>query len=906
MFIDGGLAMRNLVIVCVLTALASCCFATIVLDPVPAIPKGVDGLKTEHAYVDIFTKEEIGPMPRPHTDISQGAETGDPNFYIEMSEMLGKIGARLVRCDPFADTSKIVVTPDGKVKIDFSAADAICDALARAGAKPCWNIASFPKEMMEGNRPKADLLDQFVYQVTYHWNVEQKRGIQYYEYLNEPGGFDGERFEVVVKAAHRADPSVKVGGPAVMGCPLEILEETVKYCKERNIPLGFLSFHLYYEMPEGFLDYVEKVEQILAKYPGTEDVEILLTEWGVDAGISGSCDTLYNAAYYCSILKSVMHKWPRVHPMHFEFRDGWDAIGPSRDLWGRWGMVTYPNLLPKPVYNAGLMWNMMADTEIKAVSTNPDVQVIAAKNDHKVSILIWSWPKEYQKLLANSIRMSTSPLDIPVKIRVHGLPFKSPGVRYRRYVVDQTHSNLSFDIYTSDLQKVHDVILAHSGPGKEKNLTDDFETEIILPLHAVTLIELLPEDRPPVNVEAVSDKFRIWTGEKARVTIIPRFNEDLDLELVTDPANRSPWKITPISSKPLSFYLEPPISNVKSMHYFTAWVRNKKSRALGRVILELQSDSPVVLSVPAQHVDIPADTRIGQVPIKIINKTPEKRVVELIWEAPKGITVKTNSCKLTLHPSTTTEVKVNVIFDKTMRPDRYNLVAKLKSGCILDSATVPVHLPLQCPRRKNKIKLDGDLSEWQNVPSVKVASSGDYDGHSYREWGGENDLCGRIWTQWDEENLYFAFRVMDNEHVQKVNTWQMKDYDSVHVGFDLRRDSIDPNEFFDESDCDYVFGYFDNKGWAYRHWGAKRPMDFADGVQIAAKKVGNIITYEIAMNWKREFLPYAKPTAGETIGCSIYFRDVDEGKHEAEMRWGRGLAWDEKRPALFNSIYLTE
>lgn len=902
--------MSRLMSVLLLAILGSWSTASVILDPLPPISKGIEGLRTDFVQVDVSTDQELGAMPRPHTDVSQGAETGDPNFYIEMSEMLGRMGAKLVRCDPFSDISKVVVTPDGKVKIDFSSADAICDALARAGAKPCWNIASFPKEMMDGDRPIPDLLDQFVYQVTYHWNVEQKRGIKYYEYLNEPGGFDGERFAVVVKAAHRADPSVKVGGPAVMGCPLDTLEQTVKYCKEHDIPLGFLSFHLYYEMPQGFLEYVEKVEQILAKYPETDNIEILLTEWGVDAGVSGSCDTLYNAAYYCSILEAVMHKWPRVHPMHFEFRDGWDAIGPSRDLWGRWGMVTYPNLLPKPVYNAALTWNMLADTQVRATTTDPSVHVIATKNQQKVALLIWSWPKEYQNLLANSAQMTMSPVDTPVKIKVNGLPFKSPGMRYRRYVIDQTHSNVKFDPYTADLQMVHDTILARTGPERgdvpqKGSPAIDFETEIILPLHAVTLIELLPEDRPPVNVVAVCDKFRVWAGDSAKVMIKPRFDEDLDIELVTDPANRSPWKITPISSKPLSFYLSPPVSNIKSTHYFTAWVRNKKSRAIGRAILELQSDSPAEFTISRDHIDVPPDTRTKQISIGVTNKTPDKRTVEITWEAPSGITVKPRSSQVTLAPKSTSKVNVTVTFDKSMRPDKYYLIANLKGRCELGSVKIPIHLPLLCPRAKSKITVDGDLSEWTSIPSVKVATSTDYDGHSYREWGGEADLCGRIWAQWDEENLYLAFRVMDDEYVQKVNTWEMKDFDSVHVGFDLKRDSTDPNEFFDESDCDYVFGYFDDKAWAYRHWGAKRPMDFADGVRIGAKRTNNIITYEVAMNWKREFLPYATPTPGEIIGCSVYFRDVDEGKHKAEMRWGRGLAWDEKRPALFNSLYLS-
>ena len=130
--------------IAVLILLATTCQAAVVFDPVPDIPSGLEGLAPQAAHVNVYTADEIGPMPRPYSDISQGAETGDPNFYIEMSDMLGAMGGELVRCDPFSQTSYVTVSEDGEVQIDFTAADAICDALARAGAKPCWNIASFP------------------------------------------------------------------------------------------------------------------------------------------------------------------------------------------------------------------------------------------------------------------------------------------------------------------------------------------------------------------------------------------------------------------------------------------------------------------------------------------------------------------------------------------------------------------------------------------------------------------------------------------------------------------------------------------------------------------------------------------------------------------------------------------
>ncbi len=903
-----------LILIPVTAAVLACASAsaTVVFRPLGEVPDGLPDVRTQWAEIAVFPDHSIGPMPRPHSDVSQGAETGDPMFYIQMSGMLGRMGGRLVRCDPFSDTGKVTVTPDGTVEIDFSAADAIVDALQRAGAEPVWNIASFPKTMLdEKERPVHALLDQFVYQVTHHWNVRQKRGIRYFEYLNEPPGLDGPGFAVAAAAAHRADPTVKVGGPAVMGCPVDVLENAVKYCVDNGVPLGFISFHLYYEMPDGFVKHIENVERMLARYPSMKDLEILITEWGVDAGMNGSCDTLYNAAYYSSILEAVMDRWPRVRPMHFQFRDGWDPHGPSRDFWGRWGMVTYPHLIPKPVYNAALMWESLSGTRVKAVSSDPSVRVVAAKGEHEVTILIWSWPAEYLGLLDKAIHYPSSPLDIPVRIRMERLPFASGGVRYTRQVVDQTHSNALSDPASAHLHTAQDIILSRSGREAHEDMKlieeGSFEATFMLPLHAVTLITLRPEERPPVNVVARADRFRIWTGEKALVTIEPRYDEHLDLELLRDPAGRDLWKVEMVSRNPLSFSVEPPPSTVKTMRYFNAWVRSRTGGAIGQAALEFQTDSPAFLRRDAAHIDASVLSREAMAAVEAVGRTPGAREMELVWEAPPGIRVVPARETVRLRPGAAATAEARVSFGADLRPDRYLLTARLLSGgTVVHALEVPVTLPLASPRARRPVVIDGRLDDWDGVPSVTAASVADFDGFLRRDWGGEGDISGTVWTQWDEQNLYFAFRVRDDHHVQHVTTWEMKDFDSVHLGLDLGRDSTDPEQFFDRGDCDYVFGYLDGEAHVYRHWGAQRSMGAPEGGRVAAVKDGDTITFEVAMSWEQEFVPFAQPKAGSVLGCSVYFLDYDEGRHPGEMRWGRGLHWHKMRPALFNSIQLTD
>lgn len=895
-----------------LTAAQHVCAAGVSFRPVPPLPDGSPEISTNWANVTVSPSTEIGPMPQVWSDISQGAETGDPLYYIQMSPRLKEMGARLVRCDPFSDESRITVSPEGKVVIDFSSADAIVDALEAAGAKPVWNLGSVPDAMLdEKERPIPELLDQFVYQVVHHWNVQQRRNIEYLEYWNEPPSLDGPRFAVAVAAAHRADPTIKVGGPAIMGCNVRVLEEAVNYCRENNVDLGFLSFHLYYEMPDGYVQHIRNVEEMLAKYPGMEDLEMLITEWGVDAGLSGSCDMLYNAAYYSSILEAAMPYWPRVRPMHFEFRDGWDPTGPSRDFWGRWGMVTYPHLLPKPVYNAGRMWSMLAPTQVEAQSSDSGVRVVASKGKHEVAILIWSWPESYRRLPDKAEADEAPAPVVPVRLHLDELPFESAGVRYTRYIVDPTHGNALFDINSAEMQQAQDIILARAGREQHEETRTisegAFEAELMLPLHSVTLIVLRPEERPPVNLVARADRFNIWAGEKAEVVVQPRFDEQLDVELLTDPANRSPFDIEVVNTNPLTLSVEAPVAPAKSMRYLNLWLRNKTSGALGKTALEFQSDTPAYLKRAPDHIDASPVTLSTDFALEIVNKTPDARTVELAFQTPEGLGVTPASSTVRLEPGSSAEVTLTATFDPGMRPDRYHATALLISGGRqIHSLQVPVTLSLEAPHARQAPVIDGDLSDWEGVPQVTAASEADFDGFLRKSWGGPGDISGTAWARWDQKNLYFAFRVRDNQHIQHLTTWEMKNYDSVHLGMDLGRDSTNPDLFFDQGDCDYVFGLLGDTAHVYRHWGAQRSMDFPEGVQVAARKDGDTITFEVAMDWEKEFIPFARPEAGEVIGTSVYFLDYDKEQYPSEMRWGRGLHWHTMRPALFNSIRLTE
>lgn len=254
--------------------------------------------------------------------------------------------------------------------------------------------------------------------------------------------------------------------------------------------------------------------------------------------------------------------------------------------------------------------------------------------------------------------------------------------------------------------------------------------------------------------------------------------------------------------------------------------------------------------------------------------------------------------------ASTAEAAVRVRVRDDVPPGRFLLDAVPDTGIELAPVTTEIFLPLASRRFGQPPRIDGALDEWPQDTIVRISGAANWDGHHASRYTGPDDLHGTIRSGWDKTFLYFAVEVADDDHYAPVANGAMHEYDCVHMGFDLRRDMLDRREFFYEDDCDYLFTFTDH-GVAYRHWGAKRPEEVPEHVRVGARQANNLTTYEIALPWQEEFVPYATPEPGRVIGFSIYLRDIDPGEEQGYLHWGRGLEWHTKRPALFWSLQLT-
>jgi beta-xylosidase len=129
--------------------------------------------------------------------------------------------------------------------------------------------------------------------IVQHYNQGWANGyhfsIKYWEIWNEAdqsGFWTGtaleyyKLYELTAKAIKSADPSVKVGGPA-MADHYEFVEGLLDYCRENKAPLDFISWHTYCaprHEPYLAVSRAAKMQELLDKH-GFPKAESVLDEW---------------------------------------------------------------------------------------------------------------------------------------------------------------------------------------------------------------------------------------------------------------------------------------------------------------------------------------------------------------------------------------------------------------------------------------------------------------------------------------------------------------------------------------------------------------------------------------------------------------------------------------------------
>ncbi len=226
--------------------------------------------------------------------------------------------------------------------------------------------------------------------------------------------------------------------------------------------------------------------------------------------------------------------------------------------------------------------------------------------------------------------------------------------------------------------------------------------------------------------------------------------------------------------------------------------------------------------------------------------------------------------------------------------------------------------------KANGIEIDGDLSDW-NLSSPIVVNTKEQIVRDPGQWTGEEDCSFKVYTAWDEENLYIAMEMLDDTPLMYREGFPPDMADTLVLMF-----STDPNA--DPARTEYTatdwrfsqivdgfdYGYYngidrdmiaDNKG--FETMGPDGDEECIEDMEGAVTEIDGGYIMEIRVPLKafsNENLPALVPSAGMTIGFEVGMFDLDfpcPGVATVRMQWGGNTEVD-VNPSLWGTLTFAE
>ncbi|WP_129336555.1 GH39 family glycosyl hydrolase [Cellulomonas endophytica] len=403
-------------------------------------------------------------------------------------------------------------TPLPEPVLTFSYVDKVFDAILDAGAKPFVELGFMPRALATQTEtlfwwkahcsPPNDM-GAWVGLVTatvQHWvdryGIDEVRTWPF-EVWNEPNlvphFWTGTRtqyfelYEATARAVRSVDPELKVGGPstsvfvpddryagetqdrsaevataeapdpdALPWKPVWI-EEFIEWCATRDVPVDFLSTHLYptdfafdsagkgksiHRHVDATRDDLVAMRKIIAASP-FPDAGLHITEWSSSPSSRDAMhDTLFAAAY---ITRALLEAAPLADSVSYwtftdVFEEGGAGIGPFH---GGFGLVNEQGL-HKPTFHAMRMLARLGD---RLLLQTPHGAITRSSADGSLSALFYNYPQDMGTRgigSANRYDETRHLAEVGPARRVrHTVEGLEPGSSYAVEVLDWEHGNVA-------------------------------------------------------------------------------------------------------------------------------------------------------------------------------------------------------------------------------------------------------------------------------------------------------------------------------------------------------------------------------------------------------------------------------------------------------------------------------
>jgi hypothetical protein len=468
---------------------------------------------TERLALQVRADRDLGPVPDGLIGLSQGG--GMCDYEEATARKLREGGFRWFRMDNVF-TSVRKTNQQGEVTYDWKDLDKRVDFLHLMGADAILCASYMPQSLdavPNGERQSAprdySAWEELCYLAAKRC-LDRERRVAFWEVWNEvntgwlkPGPQDTgaeafrllyskalgkdapdpevvRRFEAYCKLYRatargvlRADPTAKVGGPALASGPFENSERghafhgkgfgrgLMLWCTQEQLPLDFVSWHEYFQSANVFVQEAETFRTWLRDFPNLKVQSYMVTEWNEAWWADRPQDHELGAAWCANTVTRGFIPGRVDRPCFFYAKQN------DGNFRGDYSLLMQNNV-PKASFNMARIFNGLRGRWVAVEGGDDEVSAVAAWDaaQNRLAVVLVNFRDRH-----NYPRKVKVAMDAPVPALADGA--------WRESVVDGTHANVWHDAGRAELTFTHQGAVAGSR----------WEYEATLAPNSITLLE---------------------------------------------------------------------------------------------------------------------------------------------------------------------------------------------------------------------------------------------------------------------------------------------------------------------------------------------------------------------------------------------------------------------------------
>jgi hypothetical protein len=294
-------------------------------------------------------------------------------------------------------------------------------------------------------------------------------------------------YRATVRGIVRADPSAKIGGPALASGPMENSKDCghcsrgqgfarglMLWCAQEKLPLDFVSWHEYFQPPEKIVKEAETFRTYLNDFPSLKQSvsSFMITEWNEAWWADRPQDHEVGAAWCANSITRAFIPARIDRPCFFYVKQG------DMNFRGDYSLLMKDNV-PKASYNVAKIFNGLSGNWISIAPTNVGGTSPHSFDSDISAVAAWDAERGRLAIILVNFRDRYA-LQRPVRLQIDKVPSAFRDGTWQEWTIDATHSNVWNDQGKAELAKT-----------RNGNVNGgNFNWERALQANSVTLLEV--------------------------------------------------------------------------------------------------------------------------------------------------------------------------------------------------------------------------------------------------------------------------------------------------------------------------------------------------------------------------------------------------------------------------------